>query len=255
MNQSEIKNPKSVLFSRRKPQIRNPKSANRVAAIIVGAGEGARMGAEGRKQYVMLGNRPVLAHTLLAFERCDTIEEIFLVIPSGDDPLCKKGILDPLKPKKPIHLVTGGATRQESVYNGLKAIDSRFDLVVIHDGVRPFVKIDQIAECVRVAEKYGGCILALAAGDTVKTVDEHDRVVVTMKRNMIRMAQTPQAFYYNLILGAHMAAQKEAYVGTDDAELVELCGEVVKVIPGDPYNIKIATPEDLRLAEALLARR
>ncbi len=231
---------------------RRAQSANRVAAVIVAAGQGTRMGITAKKQYMMLGDRPVLAHTLLAFEKCDAVEEIFLVIPRGDDPFCKKEIIDPLKPIKPIHLVSGGATRQESVYNGLKAIDGRFGLVVIHDGVRPLIKIDRITECVGVAKKYGGCILAVAASDTIKTVDEHGRVIATMKRHTIRMAQTPQAFDYNLILGAHVAAQKKACVGTDDAELVELCGEVVKVIPGDPYNIKITTPEDLKLAEALI---
>jgi len=228
---------------------------NRVAAVIVAAGEGTRMGTQTRKQYMMLGDRPLLTHTLLVFEKCDAIEEIFLVIPQGDDHFCKREIIATLETDKPIHLVSGGHTRQESVYNGLRAIDGKFDLVVIHDGVRPLVKIDHIAECVKVAEKYGGCILAISASDTIKTVDEHDRVIVTMKRHMIRMAQTPQAFYYNLILGAHIAAQEEAYTGTDDAELVEMCGETVKVIPGDPYNIKIATPEDLKLAETLLACR
>ncbi len=231
------------------------KRPNRVAGVIVAAGQGTRMGTDARKQYMMLGNRPVLAHTLLAFEKCGAVEEIFLVIHRGDDPFCKKEIIDPLRPNKPIHLVSGGATRQESVYNGLKAVDGRFGLVVIHDGVRPLVNIARIAECVRVARKYGGCILAVAASDTIKTVDEHDRVIVTMKRHMIRMAQTPQAFHYDLILEAHVASQKEAYMGTDDAELVEQLGEVVKVIPGDPYNIKITTPEDLKLAEALLTRR
>jgi 2-C-methyl-D-erythritol 4-phosphate cytidylyltransferase len=226
----------------------------KVAAVIVGAGEGARMTTQAKKQYMMLGDRPVLAHTLLAFEKCGEIEEIFLVIPEGDDHFCKKEIINPVRPKKPIHLVSGGATRQESVFNGLKAIDAKFNLVVIHDGVRPFVKIEQIADCVRVAKKYGGCILALTVSDTVKTVDEDDRVIATLKRDMIRMAQTPQAFDYDLILGAHAIAHKEAYLSNDDAELVEQRGDVVKVIPGDPYNIKITTPEDLKLAEALLAR-
>jgi 2-C-methyl-D-erythritol 4-phosphate cytidylyltransferase len=225
----------------------------KVAAIIVGAGQGVRMGSGARKQYMMLGDRPVLTHTLLAFEKCDAVEEVFLVIPVGDDLFCKKEIVGPLGPQKPITLVAGGANRQESVYNGLKAVGGSYDLVVIHDAVRPLVRIDHITECVAIADKYGGCILALPASDTIKTVDEEDRVIVTMKRHMIRMAQTPQAFHYNLILGAHMAAQKEGYVGTDDAELVELCGEVVKVMPGDPYNIKITTPQDLKLAEAILA--
>ncbi|NVM22781.1 MAG: 2-C-methyl-D-erythritol 4-phosphate cytidylyltransferase [Desulfobacterales bacterium] len=226
---------------------------NRVAAIIAAAGEGLRMGAAQRKQYMMLGSRPVLAHVMSAFDKCDIIEEMFLVIPEADDDFCRNEIVDPLRLSKPIHLVSGGASRQESVYNGLKATEGRFDIVAIHDGVRPLIKIEKIAECVRTAEKYGGCILAVPANDTVKTVDEHDRVVVTMKRHMIRMAQTPQAFYYNLILGAHMAAQEENYAGTDDAELVEMCGEVVKVITGDSHNIKVTTPEDFKVAEALLS--
>jgi 2-C-methyl-D-erythritol 4-phosphate cytidylyltransferase len=224
----------------------------RVAAIIVVAGEGVRMGTAEKKQYMILGNRPVLAHTLAAFERSDAIEEVFVVIPEGDHDFCQENIIAPLALTKEIHLVSGGPTRQDSVFNGLGATGGRFDLVAIHDGVRPLVRVEQIAECVRVAEKYGACIPATEARDTIKTVDEEDRVVVTMKRHMIRMAQTPQVFYYNLIFGAHLAAQKEHYVGTDDAELVELCGEVVKVIAGDPRNIKITVPEDLKVAEALL---
>ena len=226
--------------------------SNRVAAIIVAAGEGVRMGTAQRKQYAMLGNRPVLAHTLSAFERCSAIEEIFLVIPEGDHELCRKEIVKPLKPQKAVHLVSGGPTRQASVFNGLKTTDGQFNLVAIHDGVRPLVRVEQIAESVSVAKKYGGCIPAIQATDTVKRVDEQDRVVSTLNRSMIRMAQTPQTFYYHLILSAHITAQERHYVSTDDAELVELCGEVVKVIRGDPHNIKITTLEDLKIAEALL---
>lgn len=226
--------------------------SDRVAAIIVAAGKGVRMGTAQRKQYAMLGNRPVLAHTLSAFERCNAIEEIFVVIPEGDHELCRKEIVKPLKPQKAVHLVSGGPTRQASVFNGLKATDDQFNLVTIHDGVRPLVRVEQISESVSVAQKYGGCIPAVQAADTVKRVDEQDRVVRTLNRSMIRMAQTPQTFYYRLILSAHITAQEKDYVGTDDAELVELCGEVVKVIQGDPHNIKITTPEDFKIAEALL---
>jgi 2-C-methyl-D-erythritol 4-phosphate cytidylyltransferase len=227
-------------------------SKKNAVAIIVGAGEGVRMGSGTRKQYMMLGDRPVLAHAVLAFEKCDAIEATFLVIPEGDNVVCKRKVIDPLQLQKPVTLVPGGATRQESVFNGLRAIDGQSALVAIHDGVRPLVRIEDISECVRMANKHGGCILALPASDTIKTVDVEDRVVVTMKRHMIRMAQTPQAFRYDLILEAHVTAQKENYVGTDDAELAERCGEVVKVIAGDPYNIKITTPQDLKVAEVLL---
>lgn len=227
-------------------------TVNKVAAIIVAAGEGVRMGTAQKKQYLLLADQPVMAHTVLAFEKCDIIEEIFLVVPEADHAFCEENIILPLRLKKEVHLVSGGLTRQDSVFNGLKATAGRFDLVAIHDGVRPLVKDEQIADCVGVAQKYGACIPAIQATDTMKTIDEENRVVVTMKRDIIRMAQTPQTFYYDLILGAHIAAQKENYVGTDDAELVELCGEVVKVIPGDPHNIKVTTPEDLKIAEALL---
>jgi 2-C-methyl-D-erythritol 4-phosphate cytidylyltransferase len=228
---------------------------NRVAAIIAAAGQGVRMGTAQKKQYMMLGDRPVLAHSLCAFEKCDAIEQIFVVIPEGDFGLCEKEIIAPLKLTKKVHLVSGGPTRQDSVFSGLKACEGKFDLVAIHDGVRPLVRVEQIAECVRVAKKYGGCIPVIEPTETIKTVDDQDRVIVTLKRHLLRMAQTPQTFYYNLVRGAHMAAQKENYVGTDDAELVEKCGEMVKVIPGDPHNIKVTTPEDLKVAEVLLTHR
>jgi 2-C-methyl-D-erythritol 4-phosphate cytidylyltransferase len=232
-----------------------PGRANRTAAIVVGAGQGIRMGTRTKKQYMMLGDRPVLAHTLLAFEKCELVEKIFLVIPEGDDSFCQEKIIDPLKPGKPICLVPGGPTRQASVYHALKAVNGKFDLVVIHDAVRPFIEVDRISVCVKTAEKYGGCIVAAAATDTVKTVDEDEHVLFTMKRHRIRMAQTPQAFHYDLIFRAHEVALKEDYLGTDDAELVERVGGRVKVISGHPYNIKITTPEDLKLAQALLSIR
>lgn len=227
---------------------------NRVAAVIVAAGDGVRMGTAQKKQYAMLGSRPVLAHTMSAFDNCNVIEEIFLVIAEKDYDLCQQEIIGTLELHKPVHLVSGGASRQESVFNGLMATEGRFEILAIHDGVRPLIRIEKIIQCVKTAEKHGACILALPASDTVKTIDDEDRVVVTMKRHMIRMAQTPQAFHYNLLLGAHVAAQKEDYAGSDDAELVEMCGEVVKVISGDPGNIKITTPEDLKMAEALLGK-
>jgi len=230
-----------------------PGRANKTAAIVVGAGQGIRMGTQTKKQYMMLGDRPVLAHTLLAFEKCESVDEIFLVIPEGDDSFCEEKIIDPLTPGKSIRLVPGGPTRQASVYHALKAVNGRFDLVVIHDAVRPFIEVDKISECVKTAEKYGACIVAAAATDTVKTVDEDDHVLLTMKRHRIRMAQTPQAFHYDLILRAHEVALKEGYLGTDDAELVERVGGRVKVISGHPHNIKITTPEDLKLAQALLS--
>ncbi len=228
---------------------------NTIAGIIVAAGQGIRMGATQKKQYMMLAKRPLLAHSLSAFEQCDAVEEIFVVIPEGDHDLCQKKIIASLTLEKKVHLISGGPTRQDSVFNGLKATKDRFDLVAIHDGARPLVRTEQITECLKGAERYGACIPVLEPSDTIKTVNEQDNVVVTLKRHLLRVAQTPQTFFYNLILGAHKAVQEENYVGTDDAELVEMCGQTVKVIPGDPCNIKVTTIEDLKMAEALVALR
>jgi len=225
---------------------------DRVAAIIVAAGMGVRMGGEKKKQYHILAHRPVLAHTLLVFDKCDLIEEIFLVISEDDYDLCRHLVIDPLKVFKPLHVTFGGDTRQESVLNGLMATEGRFGVVAIHDGVRPLVRIDKVSECVEIARKYGGCILAEPATNTIKTIDEQGNIVATMKRKMIRMAQTPQVFHYDLILDAHLFAQEQGYAGTDDAELVEIRGKRVRTIPGSRENIKITTPEDLRIAHIFL---
>ena len=225
---------------------------DRVAAIIVAAGMSIRMGGVGKKQYHILANRPVLAHTLLLFDKCDLIEEIFLVIAEDDYDVCRYQVIDPIKVFKPLHITFGGNTRQESVLNGLMATEGRFGVVAIHDGVRPMVRIDKISECITMARKYGGCILAEPATDTIKTIDEQGYVVATMKRKMIRMVQTPQVFHYDLILDAHLVALKESYAGTDDAELVEIRGNTVMSIPGSRENIKITTPEDLRIAHIFL---
>jgi 2-C-methyl-D-erythritol 4-phosphate cytidylyltransferase len=228
-------------------------ASSKAAAIIVAAGEGLRMGGGDKKQFVLLGDRPVMAHCLCAFEACDVVEEVFVVIAEGDRTLCRERVISPLRLKKKIHLIPGGATRQASVFNGLRATEERFPVVAIHDAVRPLIKSEQIAECVRVAETHGACIPVIPATDTVKRVDEESRVVATLNRQMIRMAQTPQAFQYWLIYKAHLAAREEGRRATDDAELVERCGGMVRVVAGDPYNIKITVPTDLKVAEALLA--
>nr|HID57936.1 2-C-methyl-D-erythritol 4-phosphate cytidylyltransferase [Desulfobacterales bacterium] len=223
-----------------------------VTAIIVAAGEGLRMRSGIRKQYLSLCGQPILAHTLNPFENCSAVQEIFLVIPEEDHVFCQEKIIAPLKTRKKVHLISGGEIRQESVYNGLKAIDSRCDLVVIHDGVRPFVRKDQIDITIATARKYGSCIVAFPASDTIKLVGTNKQVINTLEREMVWMAQTPQTFRYDLILEAHEVARREGFEGTDDASLVERLGEPVYVVPGDQYNIKITTPEDLRIAESLV---
>jgi 2-C-methyl-D-erythritol 4-phosphate cytidylyltransferase len=222
-----------------------------VSAIIVAAGKGIRMKGTMRKQYLDLSGRPVLAHSIMTFDSCGLVDEIFLVIPKEDVEYCQNKILSLLDLNNQINLVCGGAKRQDSVYNGLKAITKNTDTVVIHDGVRPFIQPDEIEECILVSKKYGACILGTPASDTLKRVDKSDIIETTLSRENIWLAQTPQVFRFDLILKAHETARRDGYVGTDDASLVERLGEDVKIINGGRFNIKITKKEDLAIAKAM----
>ena len=223
-----------------------------VSAIIVAAGKGVRMNGAMRKQYISLAGRPILSHTLLVFDRCNGINEVFLVVPEEDLDFCYKHILMPLTLQKKIRLLPGGPERQESVYNGLLAIMNKKSLIVIHDGVRPFVQPEHIMACINGARHYGACVTGIPAYDTLKRVDDSGWIDKTIKRDTIWLVQTPQAFQYERIILAHEAARRDGYFGTDDALLVERLGKKVKMIRGSRYNIKITTQEDLILAKAIM---
>lgn len=222
-----------------------------VSAIIVAAGKGVRMNNTVRKQYMNLAGRPILAHSLLTFDSSSQIENIFLVIPKEDFDYCQKNILSCLKLQSEVNLVPGGGQRQESVFNGLQAIEKKTDTVVIHDGVRPFIRAEDIVACITGAKDFGACILGIPAGDTLKHVNKSGIIEKTHDREAMWLAQTPQAFQYELIVKAHEAAQRDGYKGTDDALLVERLGVKVKMINGSQSNIKITTKEDLKLAQAI----
>jgi len=224
-----------------------------VSAVIVAAGEGVRMKGKTRKQYLDLSGRPVLAYSIMAFDSCSLVKEIFVVVPKEDIEYCQNKILSLLDLKKCIKLVHGGAKRQDSVYNGLREINKKnTEIVVIHDGVRPFINPEDLKECILGSKKYGACILATTAVDTLKRVNESHIIATTLPRENIWLAKTPQAFQYDLILKAHEAARRYGYVGTDDASLVERLGGNVKVINGSRLNIKITKKEDLDIAKAML---
>lgn len=224
-----------------------------IPAIIVAAGKGIRMNDKLRKQFILLAGRPILAYSVLAFDACDLIDCIILVVPKKDIDYCWKDIVVPLNLCKKINLVSGGEKRQDSVYNGLMAVDKdAAEIVVIHDGVRPFVSHEQIAACITGAKDYGACILAIHADDTLKQVDRSGFICNTLERDDILLAQTPQAFQYDLIIKAHENARREGFTGTDDASLVERLGENIKIIYGSKQNIKITNREDLVFATALI---
>ena len=226
-----------------------------VYGIIVAAGKGARMGNSIPKQYLEFGGHPVLAHTLRAFDSSPLIDRIYLVIAESDFAFCRHSILLKSSLRTPVTLVSGGAERQDSVYNGIVAVDTPVDMVVIHDGVRPFIDAAMIAACVLGAEETGACILGVPAADTLKQADASMRITGTLSRKSVWLAQTPQAFTYDLIRQAHENAREAALVETDDAALVERLGHPVRIVPGARTNIKITTPDDLIMAEAIWAAR
>lgn len=223
-----------------------------VSAVVVAGGSGTRMNAGIRKQYLTLGGRPILSLTLAAFDECEEIDRVFLAVPEDDFDFCRKHILPEFCLKKEAVLVPGGGERQESVYNGLLAVEDKHGIVLIHDGVRPFIRCGEILACIRGAAEFGACILGIPASDTLKRTDGSGYIHQTLEREGIWLAQTPQAFQYDIIFRAHTAARQDRYTGTDDASLVERMGEKVKIINGSRDNIKITTPEDLKLAAAML---
>ncbi|MGD8343867.1 MAG: 2-C-methyl-D-erythritol 4-phosphate cytidylyltransferase [Desulfobacterales bacterium] len=225
---------------------------SKVYAIIVAAGKGLRMADSKRKQYLVLEGKPILAHTLMRFNRCGAIDRMIVVLPAKDIEFCRQEILPAAGVKKKTELVFGGARRQNSVYNGLKAIKNEDGIVLIHDGVRPFVRHEHLLACIEGAQQQGACILGVPVFDTVKQVNAQNEIVETQSRDTLWLAQTPQAFELKLIKKAHAAAKQDGFSGTDDAALVERLGATVKMIPGSRSNIKITHPEDLVLARALL---
>ena len=224
---------------------------SKVWAIIVAAGQGRRMNDPVKKQYHSMERVPILVHTLCVFDACTDVDEMILCVPELDIDYCRDELIKPANLARKITLVAGGATRQESVYNGLQAIDANNGIAVIHDGVRPFVSAAQISACIEGAVKYGACILGIPAFDTLKRINDDNIIVETLKRDKIWMAQTPQAFQYDLIVRAHQHARQHHQHATDDASLLEYMGIDVKVIPGSRCNLKITDADDLKLARSL----
>lgn len=222
-----------------------------VSAIVVAGGKGKRMGKQISKQYLKICGIEIIAITLSKFEKCKCIDNVVLVVPEQDVEFCNEKIIKKYGFKKVIKVVKGGDERQDSVYNGLLNIPKDTDIVVIHDGVRPFVSSDIIEKSIEEAEIYGACGAAVAVKDTIKIADENRFVKTTPERKNMFAIQTPQSFKYDVILNAHETAKKSGKIYTDDTKLVEEMGLKVKLFEGSYSNIKITTPEDLYIGEYL----
>ena len=224
----------------------------KTVAIIPAAGSGIRMESKRAKQFLSLDGKPILALTLEPFQE-STVDAIILVVPLDDLEYCKKEIVERFGFTKVKKIVPGGKWRQDSVRFGLEATEGKYDLVLIHDGVRPLIEKRLIERVIKEAMVNRAVITALPAKETVKEVNDLRDVVKTYDRKRVWMVQTPQAFRYQDILNAHHKALKQGWEeATDDALLVEKSGITVKVVEGSEKNIKVTTPDDLELARLLL---
>ncbi|HUZ46363.1 MAG TPA: 2-C-methyl-D-erythritol 4-phosphate cytidylyltransferase [Terriglobia bacterium] len=223
-----------------------------VVAIIPAAGAGVRMGGETPKQFLALEGVPVVVHTLRKFDIADSIDEIFLGVRPEDMERARVEI-EREHFSKPVRLVAGGASRQETVALALQKAPSGTQVVVVHDAVRPFVAPEMIRQVVEAARKSGAAILGIPSVDTVKQV-ERQTILGTLPRERIVLAQTPQAFRFEILKEAFDRAAADGYEGTDESSLVERLGHTVAVLMGSDRNIKITKPSDLPLARLFIAQ-
>lgn len=228
----------------------------KTVGVIPAAGAGVRMGTEVAKQFMELVGRPLLCVTLESFERCPAVESMVVVVPEDRVAFCREEIVERFGLSKVSGVIPGGRRRQDSVRLGLEAAQGEFDLVLIHDGVRPFVGPEFILRIIQAASRHRAVVPALPLKETIKEVGQDGNVAATIQRGSLRLVQTPQAFRYEDILCAHQRALDERWEEmTDDALLLERMGIPVAVVEGLEENIKITTPYDLELARFILGRK
>ena len=225
----------------------------KVALIIPAAGVGARLnGGNGtRKPYLLLAGRPILFRTLDRFKDIPGIVQRVLLVHPHDVALAREQWGSDLADAGVTDVVPGGNTRQESVRLGMASLHDDIAVVAVHDSVRPFVSRRAIVESISKAVEFGGAVVASRMIATVKRADDKGRIVQTVPRGGLWMAQTPQTFRKAILAEAHAAAQREGVFATDDSYLVERLGYTVVIVEEGPGNLKITTPEDLKIAEAL----
>jgi len=222
----------------------------KVGAIIAAAGFGRRMKADRPKQLLALNGIPIIIHTIRKFDISRVIDYIIVTAPR-ESVIEVSELIKSAEFQKPVIVVQGGERRQDSVASGLNHLQPGTDIVAVHDGVRPFVSIDDIENAVRQAERTGAAVLAVPIVDTVKQV-EKDVIDSTLTREHLVLAQTPQVFRTEILKQAFDRATKDEYYGTDESSLVERLGHPVAIVRGSERNIKITRPSDLSLARAFL---
>ncbi|MFB3776091.1 MAG: 2-C-methyl-D-erythritol 4-phosphate cytidylyltransferase [Bryobacteraceae bacterium] len=231
----------------------------RVAVILPAAGLGTRMGRQSaetsgtsRKQFMLLDGAPILLHTIRKFSICPSVGEIVVAL-RREDFAWVEAMLEGEGLPKPVRVVEGGDSRQQSVENALRVLEPEVDLVVVHDAVRPFVEPAVIERTIREAGESGAAIVGIVPVDTVKQV-KRNKIHGTIPRERLVLAQTPQAFRHDLLARAFAKAREDGFTGTDESSLVERLEQVeVSVVPGSDRNIKITKPTDMDLARLFLS--
>lgn len=219
--------------------------------VIVAAGTGSRMNMGINKQFIKLEGKEIIAYTIEKFYNNSNIEDIVVVVKEDESEFFKKEILDKYNFKN-VKIAYGGKERQDSVYNGLKLLDEKCDVVLIHDGARPFVSDKIIDKSIEEAKEHKAIVVGVPVKDTIKVIDNDKNIVDTPNRSVLWAVQTPQTFDYNILIDAYKDAFKNKFYGTDDAMLVERIGYKVKMLEGSYNNIKITTKEDLNIGSQIL---
>ena len=219
-------------------------------AIIPAAGSGKRFGSSQKKIFAPLGGKPLIVYALKALNSSGYIDTIIIAVQTCAIERLKR-IIKKYGISKVRFVTSGGKTRAESVKNCCDLFDPSFDIVLIHDGARPFPSLDLIKNSVLLAKKYGACVTAISQTDTIKLADKGLFVKKTVDRKNLWCAQTPQTFKYSLLKKACSQKGKSRDI-TDDASMLERLGKRVKILKGNAANIKITTKEDLKIAEVLL---
>lgn len=222
----------------------------KVVGVILAGGRGSRMGAEVSKQFIEVDEKPIIYHTIKAFEKCNKISEIILVLPSNEIDYFKEKILNRFDFNISA-IVEGGKERQDSVYNALKHIED-CDIVLIHDGARPFVSLDIINNGIQFAKEFGAAAPGVMPKDTIKIKNHKSFSESTPDRSTLVAIQTPQCFDYKLIRQCHEKVKEQNIVVTDDTMVAEIFGNKVYLYEGDYKNIKVTTPEDLILCKEFI---
>lgn len=223
-----------------------------VSVIFPAAGAGRRMKADRNKVLLELSGVPILLRTLRRFSAVPAVAELIVVV-AKDEIAFVEGMLEKAQGLKPWCVVQGGAERQYSIANGMAHLAANADVVLVHDAARPLVSLAAIEAVIFAAREKGAAIAAVRAKNTIKVVSEDGRVEATPSRASLWEVQTPQGFRREILERAYEKAAQDGFLGTDDASLVERIGEAVFVVESDYGNLKITTPEDLWMAEALLA--